>query len=60
MKRNTVANKRRSATPDASLAAKRLADEQLKLVAGAEPKVGTINIGDGATPGAPNEPSVLS
>ena len=46
-KRNMVTNKRPSATPDASPSAKRLSDEHLKLVAGGEPKAGTINVGDG-------------
>jgi len=61
MKRNMVANKRRPATPDTSLAAKRLSDEQLKLVTGGKPKVGTINVGDGDGLLAPaNELPVLA
>jgi len=56
MKRNVVASKRPSATPDASLAAKRLTDEHLKLVAGGTPQAGRINVGDGPDRPPPRSP----
>jgi len=58
-KRNVLANKRPSATPDASFSAKRMSDERLKLVAGGTPQPGRINIGDGSGLAPPNEPLVL-
>jgi len=57
-KRNMVAHKRPSATRDASLSSKRLSKEQLKLVAGGDPHVGGINVGDGLL-ASPNEPPGL-
>jgi len=58
-KRNAVANKQSTATPDASFSSKWPSDEHLKLVTGEAPKAGNINIGDAPRLAHPNEPPVL-